>query len=388
MDKENFCIYNIFEVSEIKLLGRISRFEDSAVLFWSGSGFTVNFTAGEIWAELEADYDSMEPWVSVWIDGVQVSRFIVQKGKMWYCLFRGLTPGSLHNVTLLKETQAMAGDRNHSLLLHNVAVPVVCEKASGGKPFIPAAEKKYKIEFVGDSITTGEGVYGAPSEMDWISGWMGLKSNYFMYVAQNMDAEVRVVSQCGWGIFTGFDNDRNSVIPRHYEKICGLASGEHNEKYGSQKPYDFSSWKADAVVINLGTNDFGGFNNPAKKDSVTGEEWKMHLDKNKKPVAQDVKLITDALYSFLSVVRKNNPSAQIVFAYGMCSFDLGKDLMKCVKKFAKETSDSKIHFVKLNSMSLEKEDEKGSRGHPGPVTHRRAAQKISSLLKGIIYESD
>lgn len=382
--EDSFSIYSILSTENIKLLGRNSTYRDAAVLFWTGCGFTVNLNAGEIWAELEGDYDSCEPWASVWVDGVQVSRFIVQKGRNWYCLFRGLTPGAAHEISLLKETQAMSGDTKHSLLVYNVAVPKWNENQCGGKSFLPVKEKKYKIEYIGDSITTGEGIYGDPSEQDWITGWMGLDENYFMLVSKALDAEPRVVSQCGWGIFSAYNNDRRNAIPPVYEKVCGLAYGEQNELYGSQKEYDFSSWKPDAVVINLGTNDSGGFNSPAFINESTGEEWKLHLDADKKPVAEDIKLITDALYDFLEKVRRCNSEAQIVYAYGMCDFFIGNYLRTTVEKFAADKNDSRIHFVELDAMWLEKEEEKGSRGHPGHITHRRAAEKISAELKKVL----
>ena len=31
---------------------------------------------------------------------------------------------------------------------------------------------------------------------------------------------------------------------------------------GAQQPYDFAAWPADAVILNLGTNDWNAFHNP------------------------------------------------------------------------------------------------------------------------------
>ena len=41
-----------------------------------------------------------------------------------------------------------------------------------------------KIEFVGDSITTGEGLVGGPDEQEWITQWMACNDNYAVRLTQ------------------------------------------------------------------------------------------------------------------------------------------------------------------------------------------------------------
>ena len=66
--------------------------------FWTGSGIELLFTGSELWVELNADYDTMEPWVSVELDGAWISRFAVNPGTSRMCIFRGAAPGRAKDV--------------------------------------------------------------------------------------------------------------------------------------------------------------------------------------------------------------------------------------------------------------------------------------------------
>src|SRR5574344_1996617 len=97
--ENNLHEIKISEVKNLHSLGRNGKSSDGDLaLFWTASGFSVNYRGGELWAELEGDWSNAEPWASVWIDDYQVSRFIVQKGKNNYCLFRGLAAGAEHKI--------------------------------------------------------------------------------------------------------------------------------------------------------------------------------------------------------------------------------------------------------------------------------------------------
>lgn len=127
--------------------------------------------------------------------------------------------------------------------------------------FLPVKEHKYKIEFIGDSITSGEGTYGALPDTDWLAMYMSSSENYATYTAKVLDADYRLISQGGWGVYCGWDNDvRHNILLLREDLRSWLR--EVNESVGAQKDYDFASWKPDAIVVNLGTNDASAFNQP------------------------------------------------------------------------------------------------------------------------------
>ena len=147
------------QLPQVRALGRHTG-RDPLTLFWTASGIELEFTGSELWVDLFADYEVVEPWVSVELNGAWVARFAVNPGKSRVCLFRGMTPGKAKHVRLLKDVQAMHDDPAHLLQITGL------EYADG--EFLPLPEPVYRLEFVGDSITSGEGAIGAKPEEDWV----------------------------------------------------------------------------------------------------------------------------------------------------------------------------------------------------------------------------
>ena len=104
---------------------------------------------------------------------------------------------------------------------------------NGCGEFLQLTEPKYRLEFVGDSITSGEGTVGAVYEEDWISAFFSAMNTYPRMVADALSAEYRVVSQSGWGIVTGWDGNVENKIPPFYTQVCGLLTGERNASLGA-----------------------------------------------------------------------------------------------------------------------------------------------------------
>lgn len=380
MFMDELKVFKANEVKNLHVYGR-SPFtaQGSLALFWAASGFSVDTCAGEVWAELESDFSVYEPWVSVWINGVQVSRFMVQKGRGWYCLMRGLSQEKISRFTLLKETQAMSGEAEHSLIVHSVGVKKqFAESKSQEEIFVPQKERKPKIEFIGDSITTGEGLAGGVEEMDWITAWMAMGTNYALNTAKNLGADFRLISQSGWGVCCGYNNDVNMSLPPKYEAVAGVLWGKKNEELGALKPNDFSAWQPDVVVVNLGTNDNGAFHSP----EMNGFKLKM-VDENVYD-SQDVEFFKKSVYDFMAKIHRLNPKAKIIWAYGMCGYGLGEEIRQAVEKFAAENKDACVCFQKLCDMSEETQEEKGSRGHPGKGTHARACEILTKKIQEIL----
>ena len=68
----------------------------------------------------------------------------------------------------------------------------------------------------------------------------------------------------------------------------------------------------------------------------------------------------------------------------MLSLDIVPALIQTgIKEYIKETSDMNVYPLELEGMDkLEKtEEDKGSRGHPGLITHRKAAERIYDFIK-------
>lgn len=372
MVKNQNLKYYPLKMTEHKIHGRTDESQSFVPLFWNGSSVEVNVTGTELWIDIEVDFDLYEPWIGCAVNGAVVSRQMLTAGRYQLCLFRGMTAENIKNVSFFRELQAMSEDKSSHLLIHGF---------SSDGSFAPVEEKKYKLEFIGDSITSGEGTYGAKEDLDWISMYMSSSRNYAVMTSNALNADYRLISQGGWGVLSGWDNNPNHNIPSCYEKICGLLKGEANEKLGALKPYDFASWQPDAVLINLGTNDASAFVQPEWKDPVTGEVFKQHTNEDGTYDKADLERFQKALIDFLTVVRKNNPAAPIVWLYGMLGCELTLPITDAINQYRKQTGDNKVSFLQLPAAT---DETVGSRQHPGYKSHKRSAKVLTEYLKVLL----
>lgn len=372
MKNKQLSEYALSDVSNLKVHGRTTGLLSPLTLFWTGSAIELNAKASELWIEVEAKYDQYEPWISILINDAPVSRLMITEGKQWICVFRGMNDKIIKNVRIVKDTQAMSGDANCYLQMHAL-------KSDG--QFMPIADKRYKIEFIGDSITSGEGIVGAKVEEDWIPMWFSAVHNYTRITAAALDAEYRVISQSGWGVLTSWDNNPFANIPAYYEKVCGLLTGELNESLGAFTEYNFDAWQPDVVVVNLGTNDGGAFYSSEWKDEVTGKIYKQRLNEDGSYNEADLTLFEAAAINFLAKLRNYNRDAQIIWAYGMLGIPMLPAIHRAVNMYTDRTGDTKVSVLQLLSMT---EATSGSRNHPGVLAHEQAAQQLTSYIKEVL----
>ena len=356
--KEQLHTYDIKDIAHKRIYGRSPK-KDSLVLFWAASGLELKVKSKEVWALIESDYDTSESWISIKINGYRYARQSLKKGKQWVCLMRNMSPENANTILLQRDTQPMTGEDNNVVIIHKIAMPAEAE-------FCPVDNKDMHIEFIGDSITSGEGLYGNPCEMDFITQNFGGTKTYAVQAAEKLNASYDVLSQCGWGVSFGWNGSTFMAMPPHYNNVCSLMEGRRQLELGSIDAYDFSR-KTDIVVINLGTNDNGGY----PQTSYTGNK--------------DQKLVEDT-YNFLKSIRCKNPDAKIIWTWGMISIDIAPTLIqKGIDKYKTDSNDNEIYTLVLDSMeTIEKTDEdRGSRNHPGSATHKAAAQKIADFIMQI-----
>lgn len=373
-ENEQLKEYPLAAVEHLKVHGRTTANRSPLTLFWTGSAVELNVRASELWVELEADYEQYEPWIHLVINGAAVSRQMITAGRRWVCVFRGMNADKVKNVRLVQEVQAMSGDPACLLQIHGL-------KLDG--EVLPITERPYKIEFIGDSITSGEGAVGAQAEEDWIPMWFSAVHNYTYQTAEALNADYRVLSQSGWGVLSSWDNNPHGNLPQHYGQVCGLLGGAKQVALGSQEPADFAAWQPDVVVVNLGTNDGGAFHNPAWQDPVTGETFKQRLLEDGSYHEEDLQTLGEAIERFLVQLRGYNPQAHIVWAYGMLGIPMLPTIQKTVAAYAIRNADTRVSVLQLPEMTAETV---GARWHPGIACHEQTARVLSDYLKGILTE--
>lgn len=345
----------IENIEMLKVHGRTTAERAPLTLFWTASGFECNVSGTELWVEVEVTYDTYEPWISYTVNGDWVGRQMLLPGRYWLPLFRGMSPQKVKNVRLYKDLQAMSGDGNSYIHIHALRHDGI---------FYPVEPKRLKIEFIGDSITSGEGLFGAKEEEDWIPMFFSALRTYAHLTATELDAEYRIFSQSGWGVYHSWDNNRNNAIPKYYREICSLMPGEEAERLGGNSKHDFTTWQPDVIVINLGTNDATGFKQP--EDGSYCRE--------------DVETFKRAVADFLVTLRDCNPNAQMIWCYGMLGIPFQTAITEGIASYVEKSGDRKVSYLRLPDTD---DTNVGSRQHPGQLCHKQAAEVLARYIREV-----
>ena len=360
----------IFRLPNLRPLGRFAgeQAAESGILplFWGGSGLELLFTGVELHLLLGADFGELEPWITVEVDGAPLIRMPLNRGVNEVSVLRGVSDGRARRVRLLKDCQPMSGDPRHRLWVQGV-------RWEGGE-FLPLPDPAYRLEFIGDSLTSGEGVVGAREETDWVPSLFSASRTWAKLTADRLNADFRLISQSGWGVRSGWENNPGCTLPSIYGRVCAPALGEENERMGTQAANDFRAWQPDAVVVNLGTNDAGAMRNPPWY-GPDGQVFRQTDD------AAGLVLFAAAAVGFLKTLRRCNPAAKLVWAYGMIEGPLGPALAEAVARFCGETGDKDTYYLQLPAATNET---MGSRQHPGPPCHQAAAEVTAEFLGSVL----
>lgn len=372
----NLKEHSLSEIENLKVHGRTTDKLNPLTLFWTGSFLELNAKGSELWVEVDVDYEDYEPWVSILINEALVSRQMLTSGRYWIPVFRGMTADTVKNVRIVRDVQAMNGDSSSRFHIHGV-------KFDG--EFLPVESKPYAIEFIGDSITSGEGVFGAKEEQDWISMWFSGVVNYAAMTAKVLNADFRILSQSGWGVLSSWDNNRNFNMPQYYEKVCGVLNGTSNMELGAFEDNDFTAWKADIIVVNLGTNDGAAFYNNRWQDSETALCYKQRLNEDGTFNEEDLKVFEMAVENFLKKLRYYNDKAQIVWTYGMLGIPMMPAIYRGVDMYKKNSGDTNVSVFQLPDTT---EETVGARNHPGIESHKKTAKELSRYLQQFLNTSN
>lgn len=363
-------IKTLEQIENIEILGRTSAIRKNTPLFSALSGLEMNYRGCNLFINLEADFTNVEPWVCVELNGDRIIRYPLQKGNNRVQIIRGLTTLKDNYIRFFKDDQAIPEDKNHSIIIKSIEYD---------GEFLKLPNKSYNIEFIGDSLTSGEGAIGSSIETDWVPSFFDPYYSFERIVADKLNAEIRVVSESGWGVVCGWNNDPATNLPSVYERISGGTCFDKEELKCASLPYDFDSWVADAVFINLGTNDNSAFNQPEFKNEVTGETFKMRSENGVKN-SDDVNFFIKGAENFIRLIRKNNKKAKIIWGYGMLDYGIINEIKTAVLN-VNNSGDKEVYFLKLPNTA---DNEFGSLRHPGRLAHKNSAEVVTEYLKTIL----
>lgn len=346
----------------VNRLGKYSITDDGVVsFFWTAGGIEFTTTSSSVYIDVESVFEepNQEIWMTIEIDGSLIQRINLPAGKSTICAFRKADAGVARTVRVLRESQLDTYAKVHALRFR-----AIHSKDEGGIKLLPPPAHKLNIEFIGDSITSGEGLNGAVGEMSFISAFYGFKNNYACLTADNLDAFMTISSQSGWGVYCGYNNDINITMPNVY-----FTTEFNGEKLIEDRP------SKDVIVINLGTNDAFAFKADGWTDPDTGITYKLRTDADGNPLPEDLDKVAEAGIKFINDLRKINPDSKYLWTGGM----IGSDIKPAVEKICEATGIDMVWGIDCTD-----DKDYGSREHPGAKTHKAMSEILTSKIKSML----
>ena len=324
-------------------IGRRGEDKDGLGLWWSGSGVVLRAKCGRIDVEAESTAHGHAQFLGVMIDGSPVCRFPLAPGRHVYTALAGMQGEAYHEFTILRDTQP-SYDEDGPVILHAVYTDGELQEPE---------EKSLLLEFIGDSLTVGEGTAGPKSGDEWILPYISHMYAYPTLTSAALNAEKRVVALGGWGAYKSWDGKHECRLGAIYERLCAVIPG-------GDAPYSFNERPADFVVINLGTNDGTAFKSVPAEDAE----------------AETALFIHDA-EALLALVRAHQPKAHILWAYGLCGNAMEQPIREAVAR-RRAAGDDRVSYLPLpEAMDV------GSRMHPCREAHAAAARAIEGAILGL-----
>ena len=204
-----------------------------------------------------------------------------------------------------------------------------------------------KIEFIGDSITTGFGVLCRERYGEYKTKEQDVTKAFSYLAARSLGASFNLVAAGGWPIYKS--KYAPYAIPDFYANV---------DLTRNTDKWDFSSFCPDLMVVTLGTNDFSYLKDLPEKDRA--------------------KERAEVKRRFLAFLRRLlTQNAKILLVYGFFPYpDLG-DLTEDV---ARELNDPRVGTLEVKSA-----ESMGDvcAGHPGKRTHKLAAGRLVKRIRSL-----
>ena len=268
-------------LSNVKTQGRTAMVGGTLMLDFTISGMEFELDCeGDVYATFNArKLNSGGVFFTIYVDGVRQDRLnITNIGETKVQLASNLSAGK-HTFAIYRQSEHSYGEIG------------VCALSYVGEMLTKPANKGLYVEFIGDSITCGYGNIGNDGSAVNSDGTQA----YPFYTAQALNADWSVVSWSGLGCKYGYSSTTmQDVYPAQ------------RYNYDAATKYNFSN-EPDVVVLALGTND-----NSKAPDNASKRA---------------------GLVEMLTLVREKNPTAPIVWIYGMMTSGVSTMIEEIVAEF-------------------------------------------------------
>jgi len=327
--------------NNIRYVGRFDFSIPQEVRFdWSGVYIQFSFRSNECSVKMS---DTGHNYYNVFVDN-QPSKTFDVKSDTTLVLAGGLGP-QIHKVQIYKRTEGNQGTGTFKGILLSENGEMLPWKD------IPAR----KIEFIGNSITCGYGTEGLSKDEHWKPS---TENNYLSYapiIARAFNADYHIVAHSGLGVVRNYG---------YKEKVSPNAMPDRFNRMYDEKElpvWNFRQWKPDAIVINLGTNDFS--TQPYPDEAVFKKEYE----------------------NLISEVRKQYGDLPIFCIVGpMIDEPCYSYVKEMVDDFREVYQKKNVFFVGIPTYLMNPEKDLGSDSHPNYLGQRKMAAHVLPVISSIL----
>jgi lysophospholipase L1-like esterase len=327
----------------VRWFGRVDVQDPDRPRFsWSGTGFAAAFSGTGLAVELDNQSGYSDQVFKPVIDGQPAPPVTASLGRATFTLATGLANGD-HTVELYRQTE---GQFDNTAL---VSVTV-----EGGELAPPPPAKARLIEVIGDSISCGYGNLGTSATCGFTVATESHYDSYGAVAGRAVDAEVRTIAISGRGMYRNNTGLTDDTIPKVYDRVL---TNDATPTWTGRVP--------DAIVINLGTNDFA--------HDIPGSEY------------------AETYAAFLETLRGKYPNAYIICAIGPMmsdSFPAGEMHLTRIRNYVSSVVDDRKSGgddrVELLEFATHVEADWGCDYHPNTGRHQQMGDALAARLRAAL----
>ena len=315
--------YSFYENQEyIKLLGRTRYYKNAVVVDWSAAGLEFEYEGSgdlRLSVEFSGDHNAV---LEIDVDGKVSTVTVIESGT--FRLASGLEQGA-HHVTIRRRT--MVEDKAKGILLGLQGVRMT------GYFLDRPADNKYKVAFIGDSITCGVGLTGTNGLLTYAVD---------LCTREGFDYDICSVSGIGVSHSTSKHGGTANTMTKYYPYF---------NYYRSETVRYYPDRQADLVIVNLNTND----NNTGATEAAYKQDLKTLISEIRAAHGNDVPIVW-------VVGMMISPSANVNGWLNSVFAELGGESAGLYKV-----------TVETNTA--------GGSGHPNQASHLAVSQALSTYIR-------
>ncbi len=318
----------------VRYIGRFDT-SDAAGPKCSWSNSTVAFTVSGGSVDVTLKDTNKSHWQVV-INGKPTEVLALKAGEDTYPVAANLSPGR-HTVELVKRTEPSQG-----------VTQITGLRIDDTAKLLPTPARPRRIEIIGDSITCGFGNEAPNKEAKFTAATENAWLTYGAVAAREVNADYVAIAVSGKKLWPD-----NTIVSLYDRVLTNSATPK----------WDFASWTPDAVVINLGTNDFAR-ENPDEAGWIAA-----YVDFIKQIQARYPKAV---VYCTLGPMISNWPGDRTPRTVVLGHFE------KIISQ-ANAAGGRPVHFVDFGTQA--QHHGIGAQWHPSVKTHSLMAEKLVAAFK-------